>query len=147
LMTTSPSPVLSPTGLVERVAKPRRVIRGFGVRLVTQPRPEKSAQAVAPGSRHNVKMQMRHALTDDVICRYERALAAQGRWHNSTDQLDAKKERPDGRGRQVRKGYDVLAGSHQDMTLEHRPAIQEGDDLFVGADDVRWHQASGDVTE
>jgi hypothetical protein len=131
----------------ESVAQPRSVIRCLSVRFVAQARPEETAQAVALCPRHNMKMQMWDALADDIVCRHERALAAQRGRHDGANPLHPKKERADSRSGQIRQAYHVLTGSHQDMTLEHWPAIQERHDFFVGEHDVRRHQAGPDVTE
>ena len=83
-------------------------------RAVLRPRPEESAQPVTASSRHDVSVQMRHALAHDVVDRHERALRVECRREGSSDALHGVKERfrlrptpaASPRGRAARRAHD-----------------------------------------
>ena len=62
------------------IASPSRVgvVRHLGVVGVLRPRPEEPAQPVALRPRHDVQVQVRHALADGVVHRHEGPLRPQG---------------------------------------------------------------------
>jgi hypothetical protein len=110
---------------------------------VTVPGPEEAAQAITPGPRHDMGVQVRDALADDVVHGDERSLRAKGIGNGGADRPDGAEERHDQLVGQVRKSHDVLAGDDQDMTLEKRPRVEERDNLLAGQDDVRWNRPCG----
>ena len=69
-------------------------------RLVLRPRPEEPAQAVLLHPRHDVGVQMRHRLADDVVDRDERALRA----HRVADREPRASGRCGSRARSARRG-------------------------------------------
>ena len=78
-----------------RARRERCVVVGLGIRLVLDARPEEAAQAVLATARHDVHVEVSDALTDDVVDRHERAVAAERRRHARRDALHALEERSD----------------------------------------------------
>ena len=70
-------------------------------------RPEEPAQAVTASAGHDVHVEMRHALADDVVVGDEGALGPERDGHHGRHRLHPPEERPDvadGRGRRVSRG-------------------------------------------
>jgi len=100
----------------------------FGLAFVVfRPRPEEAAQSVAFTARHDVHVQVRHALADTVVDGYERPL----RFHCSLDRdrknLNIAEERACYRRRQISKSFDVLLRDQEYVACEHGSGIEKRD--------------------
>src|SRR5215203_4336811 len=82
---------------------------------VLRTRPEEPAQAVAARARHDVDMEMRDALTDDVVVGHEGSLRAQHDGKLPTDVLDAPPERAD--------TFDVEIGERDHMVPRYHERV------------------------
>ena len=111
------------------------------------PRPEKSSQSVALGSRHNMNMQMRHALAHDIIHRHKTALGLHGRRHRPGQMLRIQKERPHQLGRQIRQRPVMLLGNQQHVPRKQRPMIQKRHRDLVFENNLRRHAVRRDFAE
>ena len=104
----------------------------LGVVGVGDARPEEAAQAVLAAARHDVDVQVRHALRDLVVHRDEGAVRAQAGLDGARDALDgartACRARPAGRSDSV---GDVGARDDQHVALEHRARVEEGRGVVV----------------
>ena len=97
--TTTPA---SPCGVLgsrlgerrETVAEQRRDVLRLA-RAVLRPGPEEAAQPVALSPRHDVHVEVGHALADDVVVGDERAFGAERARQDAGDALDALEERAD----------------------------------------------------
>jgi hypothetical protein len=94
-----------------------------------------------------VHVQVRHALADRVVERHEAALRAQRGRHHRADPPDPGEQRPGLLLRQLREGFDVLAGQHQHMPLEQRPGVQERHRFLVRQHQLRRDFPGGDGAE
>ena len=88
-------------------------------------RPEETAQAVAAVPGHDVHVEVRHALADGVVDGHEGAVGAERAHHRARHTLDDAEERSDEIGVEIGQGHDVWPRHHKNVTLEHRPAIEE----------------------
>src|SRR5690606_35454815 len=109
--------------------------------------PEEPAQPVAPGARDDVRVQVGHALADDVVHRHEGPLRAEGVRQRGGHPAHRGEEGAEQLVRQVGQGDDVDARHHEHMSLEHRPRVEEGDDVLRGEDDVGGRRARDDPAE
>ena len=122
----------------------RRMLRGIGqgfcdqfgigldlARRVMRPRPEKAAQTVTFGSRHNVYVQVRYRLTHHIVDRYEGALRTQRCTNRRRNALCHGQQRNHEIARKGEQVLDMTGWSDEHVTLEHRPMIKEGDHLLV----------------
>src|SRR5690242_8518705 len=76
---------------IERGPYPVAILRSLVIRLVPYPRPEEAAQPIALRPRHYVRMQVRHALADDVVDGDEAALCPERLRQRGADQLNGLK--------------------------------------------------------
>lgn len=109
----------------QRDGQPRGVLIRFGLGVVFHTRPEKSAQPIFATSRHDVHVQMRDALTDDVVERDERAIARERGRHARSNPLHALEHRTDEIAVEIGERDHVPLRHDQDVPLEHGRTIQE----------------------
>jgi hypothetical protein len=76
-------------------------------------------------------MEVGDGLADDVVDGDECSLCSESVEHGAGDPLHADHERRYEALRQVQERLDMANRSYQDMTFEHRPVIEEGDDVLV----------------
>ena len=116
---------------IQRLAQPRGKTRGLRVVRVASSRPEEAAQSVLATARHDVCMQVRNALTDDVVHRHKCPFRVERIRHQRADPLHHFEELWEQISREIRECGYVLAGYYQDMALENRSPVEERDDLTV----------------
>jgi hypothetical protein len=51
------------------------------------------------------------------------------------------------RGGQLEQRVDMIEGSDEDVTFEHRPMIQEGDQVFGPGHDSSWQLPGDDLAD
>ena len=133
-------------GLREGVAQALGVRRLLAVGVL-RAGPEEAAQPVALGARDDVEVQVRHRLADRVVDRDEGSLRAEAVLDRGRDPLRGGEEAVAQPGRQVREGLDVLARDEQDVALEDRPGVEEGDEVVGLEDEVAGQVAGHDPAE
>src|ERR1035438_7984771 len=121
--------------------------RGLRVVCVLLPWPEEAAQAVAPGPRHHVHMQMRDTLADRVVEADKAALSAKGLRHDRAEPAYPGEQRPSQVLRQAGERLVMLARRGEHVPLEYRPSVEERHHLAVGQHDMRGHVAGDDAAE
>jgi hypothetical protein len=103
----------------ESLPQSERVVVGLGIGLVTNARPEEAAQPILATPWHDVHVEVRNALTDDVVDGNERAVAVERRWHPSRDSLNSFEEWTDEIRIEVDKSHTVSKGCDKDVSLEN----------------------------
>src|SRR6266571_6478182 len=88
---------------------------GFFVAAVALPRPEEAAQSVPVAARHDVSMQVWHALADDVIERDKRAVGSQRRGNYPREEPDVCEQRREQTVRHIGQRLDVDLWNEQAM--------------------------------
>ena len=147
-----PSATPSEAGAADAVSGGECLAQLLGVRRrlavgVLRPRPEEAAQPVALGARHDVEVQVRHRLAHGVVDRDERPLRTEGLRDRDRDTLRGLHERVAELGREVRQRVDVLARHQQDVPLEHRPRVEERDEVVGLEHEVTGQVAGDDLAE
>jgi hypothetical protein len=97
----------------------------FFLALVWPSRPEESLEAIFPPARHDVRVQMRHALTNAVIDRYKGAVGLERSLDRAGEQLHIAEERSDQVLGQVRQSFVVAFGNQQAMSRKNRAMIEK----------------------
>jgi len=90
---------------------------------------------------------MRHRLADDVVHRDEAALGSERGDHRVGHPLDTRQEGVAQVCGEVDDGHDVGPGDDQDVPFEHRPGVEEAEDLGCLQDHCRRLVAEGNATE
>ncbi len=103
----------------ESLPQSKRVVIGLGLGLVTNARPEEAAQTILATPRHDVHVEVRDALTDDVVDGYERAVAVECVGHASRDSLHSFEEWADEIRIEVDKSHTVSKRRDKDVSLEN----------------------------
>ena len=103
----------------ESLPQSKRVVVGLGIGLVTNARPEEAAQPILATPRHDVHVEMRNALTDDVVDGNERAVAVERVGHASRDSLHSFEEWADEIKIEVDKSHTVSKRCDEDVSLEN----------------------------
>src|SRR6478609_2854971 len=134
-------------GRCQRGGDPGGVLGGLLLRGVGRPRPEEAAEPVALGTRDDVHVQVRHGLAHDVVHRHERALCAERTDDGRGEALGGPEHRGVQLGREVEEGVDVSSRHEQDVTLEDRAAVEEGDEVRLVEHDVGRHLPRHDRAE
>ena len=119
----------------------------LGVVAIFCARPEKSAQSVLLAARHNVHVEVRHALAHPVIDCEEGPLGSCSLFDRLAEDPRAFEERTGIGGRQVGQCGVVGPRDDQAMSREQRAVIQEGKKTFVLEDDRSGHLAGGDLAK
>src|SRR5207247_9932637 len=110
-------------------------------------RPEEALQAVFTPPRHNVGMQMRHALADTVIHRDEGAVSRQRRFYRATEELRVLEKRFDQVVRQISQSFVVLLRNQQAMTRKNGAMIEKGEGHFVFKTQSSGYPTADDLAE
>jgi hypothetical protein len=111
------------------------------------PRQVTAEEAVAVVPRHDVHVEVGHALADDVIDCHERAMGVGCLRHGSCEALHEGKERTYLGNRQVWKRCHVCPGYEQDMTRQERTPVEKCDACRLIENDFRGRIATDDRTE
>ena len=109
----------------ERSGQARGILVRFGIGVVFHTWPEKSAQPIFATSRHDVHVQMRDALTDDVVECDERAVTRERVRHSGGNPLHSLEQRTDEIAIEIGERDHVPLRHDQHMPLEHRRPIEE----------------------
>src|ERR1022692_4305090 len=110
-----------------------------GRALVFLPRPEEAAESVFLAARHDVDMQMRHALAHAVVDRHKRAFTLHGLLHGSRQEPGVAKQRTGQFFGQVRQCLIRRLGDQQARAGKQRPVVQKGERQVVFEDRSRRH--------
>lgn len=109
--------------------------------------PEEAFEAIFPVARHEMDVQMRHALTDPIIDCDKRAIRLQALFDRSFDQLHMLKERPGQVRRQIGKGFDMLTRNEQTMPREKWSVIQKRQKDLILKNQSGWNFTAENATE
>ena len=102
----------------QRRADLRRRFAQMLLAVISAPRPEKAFQSVTLAARHDVDMQVGHALAHIIVDRDERAIGVERSFDSPLQTLRNLKQRPHLGRRQIRQRSDVLRGNQQNMAGE-----------------------------
>ncbi|MEY2416372.1 MAG: hypothetical protein QOH53_1706, partial [Ilumatobacteraceae bacterium] len=103
----------------ESLPQSKRVVVGLCVGLVANARPEEAAQTILATPRHDMHVEVRDALTDDVVDGNERPVAVECGGHASRDSLHSFEEWSDKIGIEVDKSHTVPKRCDKDVSLEN----------------------------
>lgn len=102
------------------------MFRFFGG-IVRLARPEETTETIFPAPRHDVHVEMRHALADAVVDGHEGTVGCKRGLDSTSQELGGGKERLYERGGEIRKGFDVVFRNEQGMARKDGPMVEEGD--------------------
>ena len=94
-------------------------------------RPKEAFQSVFAASRHNVRVQMRHALADAIVHRDEGSVSFQRRLDCTTEKLRIPEEGSDQVLGQISQSFVVLFRNQQAMTRKNRTVVEKGQGYFI----------------
>jgi hypothetical protein len=115
--------------------------------LIGAARPEKAAQAVLAFARDDVDMEVRDALTDDVVDGDEAAVCFHCCLHFSGEHLSVGEKRADQGGGEIRQSGVMRFRNQQDVAGEKRANVKEGDRDFVFENDFGFEFSRNDFAE
>ena len=98
-------------------------------------------------TRHDVNMEVRHALADHVIDCQERAFGSGRSGQGPRQALRQGEERPHFGDRQIGKGRDMRPGHEQNVAGQEGEAIEECDPRCIVEDDLGGRIAADDGAE
>jgi len=125
------------SGRSEHLADPTRDLRGLGVGGVLRPRPEEPAEPVLAVAGHDVDVQVRHRLADDVVDAVEDAHRTGGLPDRDAERPRSKRERAAQLVRKVPQRLVMLLRHEEDVPGEQRPRVEEREKRVVVEHDVR----------
>ncbi len=109
--------------------------------------PKEAFQAVFAASRHNVDMQVRHALADAIVHRYERPVCSHRRFDGEREKLGILKERRDQFLGQISQGFVVLFRNQKAMAGKNGTMIKKGPRYLVFKNQTSRDFPGGDLTK
>lgn len=92
-------------------------------------------------------VEMRNALTDDVVVRHEGALDTECPRHHRRDPLHPLEQRAHLAGMQIRQGDDVASRNNQRVATKQRRPIEKDNRFIVLPDDVGSQLPGNDLTK
>jgi len=92
-------------------------------------------------------VEVRDALADAVVDRYESTFGIEGPFDGGLQLLNGLKQRAYLLGRQVRQSGNVRGGYQQNVAGEERAAVKEGYCIVAAPDDFGREFAGGDVAK
>ena len=104
-------------------------------------------EAVIVATRHDVDVEVRHALADDVVDGHKRAIGLGRLGDGACQALREGKERTDLSDRQIRKRCHVRPGYEQDVAWQERAPVEKRDARRLIEDDLRRCVAADDRAE
>jgi hypothetical protein len=143
----------SPSFPVSEIAKGgpnrRRDLPHLIVIAVRAARPGEVAaeEAVVVATRHDVNVEVWHALADDIVDRHERAFATGGPRHGARQALCEGEEWSHVGDGQIGKGRDMRPGHQENMAGQERASIEECDSRWIVEDDLGRSFTADDGTE
>ena len=87
-------------------------------------------------ARHDMDVEVRHALADHIIDRHERAVATHSLRHGASQTLHEGEEWSHFVDGQIGKGRDMLPGHEQNVAGQEWSSIEEGDASWIVEDDL-----------
>jgi hypothetical protein len=134
---TAEAPPTGPPSGPQRRPDPIGDRRSLGVGRVLRPRPEEPAQPVLPVARHDVHVQMRDRLADDVIGRREDPDSPHRVADRDGERPRSQRKRARELVRKVPQRLVMLLRHEQDVPREERPLVEEREKRRVVEHDVR----------
>src|SRR3954453_15177191 len=112
-------------------------------------RPGKVAaeEAIVMAARHDVDVEVRHALADHIVDRHERAVATGSLRHGASQTLREGEEWAHFADGQIGKGRHMLPGHEQNVAGQEWSSIEEGDARWIVEDDLGGGTAPGGGSE
>jgi hypothetical protein len=112
-------------------------------------RPGKIAaeETILMATRHDMDMEVRHALADHIVDRHERTVATGGLRHGAGQASREGEEGTHFGHGQIGKGRDVLPRHEQNVAGQERASIEEGDARWIVEDDLGRRIAADDSAE
>jgi hypothetical protein len=104
-------------------------------------------EAVVVATRHDMNVEVRHALADNIVDRHERAFATGGPRHGARQALCKGEERSHVGDGQIGKGRDMRPGHQENMAWQERASIEECDSRWIVEDDLGRSFTADDGTE
>jgi hypothetical protein len=93
-------------------------------------------EAIVVATRHDVNMEVRHTLADDIVDRHERAFATGRSGYGARQAPRQGEERSHLADGQIGKGPDMRSRREQHMAGEQRAAIEKCDPRWIVEDDL-----------
>jgi hypothetical protein len=113
----------------------------------TRPGQVAAEEAVVVATRHDVNVEVRHALADDIVNRQERASVTSCQGHGARQVPREGEERAHFGGRQIGKRRDMQPGHQQHVAGQERASIEECDPRWIVEDDLGGCFAAEDGAE
>jgi hypothetical protein len=114
---------------------------------VARPGKVAAEEAIVVATRHDVDVEVRHALTDHIVNRHERAVATGSVRHGASQTLREGEEWAQLGDGQIEKGPNMLPGHEQNVAGQERPSIEEGDACWIVENDLGGRIAADDGAE
>jgi hypothetical protein len=114
---------------------------------VARPGKVAAEEAIVMATRHDMDMEVRHALADHVVDCHERTVAIRGLRHGACQTSREGEEWSHCGDGQIGKGRDMLPGHEQNVTGQERAPIEEGDTSWIVEDDLGRRIAADDGAE
>ena len=132
---------------MHRAANSRLNCISLFLALVGRAGPKEAFQAVFAASRHNVDMQMRHALADAIVNRYKRPVRIHRRLDGEREKLGILKERRDQLLGQITQGFVVLFRNQEAMAGKNGTMIEKGQRCLIFKNQSGNHLPADDLAE
>jgi hypothetical protein len=114
---------------------------------VARPGKVAAEEAIVMATRHDVDMEVRHALADHVVDRHERTVVTSRLRQCACQTSREGEEGAHFGGGQIGKGGDMLSGDEQNVAGQERASIEEGDTRWIVEDDLGRRIAADDGAE
>lgn len=115
--------------------------------FVPGPRPKEAAQPVFSSARHDMYVQVRHALAHAIIHGHERTFGMHGRFYGPAEQLGIAEESMQGLRGQFRQGFYVCARHQERVARKQGTLVEKRQRSFI----FEYHRcrsgAGDDITE
>jgi hypothetical protein len=114
---------------------------------VARPGKVAAEEAIVMATRHDMDMEVWHALADHVVDRHERTVAAGGLRHGACQTSRESEEGAYFGDGQIGKSRDMLPGHEQNVTRQERALIEERDTNWIVENDLGRRLAADDGAE
>jgi hypothetical protein len=115
--------------------------------LVRLSGPKESFQTVFLAARHDMDVEVWHALTDTVVNGNEAPFSPQALLNRVCQKLSVSEKRADETAGKVRQSLEMFSGGQQAMAGEKGPAVQKGKRELVFQHSMRWLLPSNNLAE
>ena len=118
-----------------------------GIRFIGAAGPEETFQAIAFAPRHDMHVQVRHALAHLIVDCHERAFGFHSRFDCALQILSGLEQRPYKLVWKIRQRYVVLNRDQQHVSRKQRSVIQKCKCAFGVPHNLRRRASRGDLAE